>query len=494
MAGRALFILVVCVLAVSGGPAGAQSGLITSDDPTMPGGITGDRIGLIVERINNGDTEAMQRFYENHLSEEYREEMSLEYIERGARWIAESTGGVDFHGIRTFDPPQGDRTVAVFRDRICGNWWALTLVHGEDPEGPVSGLRMGMAAVPSEVMAQRLTEAELVQELGPIVEKVCADGIFGGTVLIAQGDHVIYQYACGEASKRFRAPIDMDTKFNIGSMNKMFTATACAQLVERGLLSFDDPISAYVDTTWLPVEITEKITVHHLLSHTSGLGNFFNEEFEQGAKTRFREIDDFKVLVQGDTLLFEPGTDWKYSNTGMHIAGVVIESVTGQSYYDYVRENIYEPAGMTNSGHHSMECPVENLAIGYYRPDDGSCEWKNNYYERLIAGSPAGGGYSTAPDLHRFSQAMVSETLVSGETLKTMWTDYREGDRDYGYGFILRESLKGRIIGHDGGHTGIEAHYDVYLGTGHTVVVLTNIDEGAWALHMKIGELMERLE
>jgi len=98
----------------------------------------------------------------------------------------------------------------------------------------------------------------------------------------------------------------------------------------------------------------------------------------------------------------------------------IVERITGQSYYDYVRENIYEPAGMTSSGHHSMECPVENLAIGYYRPDDGSCEWKNNYYERLIAGSPAGGGYSTAPDLHRFTQAILSEVLVSKETLESL--------------------------------------------------------------------------
>ena len=244
-------------------------------------------------------------------------------------------------------------------------------------------------------------------------------------MLVAQGNDIIYEHACGKASKRFPSPIDIDTKFNIGSLNKMFTAVAVTQLVEEGLIGLDDPLSDHLGPSWFPPDVAGGATIHQLLTHTSGLGDCFNESFEAASRRRFRKVSDFRELIATDTLSFEPGTDWAYSNSGYVLLGAVIESVTGQDYFDYMREHVYGPAGMGDTDCFDMDCPVENLAIGYARSADCQAGWKNNYFDHVIRGGPAGGGFSTAPDLHRFTVALASGTLVSGELLSRMWAALR---------------------------------------------------------------------
>lgn len=146
------------------------------------------------------------------------------------------------------------------------------------------------------------------------------------------------------------------------------------------------PISKYVDESWLPDEITSKITVHHLLSHTSGLGSYFNRTYWNGSRELYRKVDDYKPLVKGDKPAFEPGKRFKYSNTGMLLLGVVIESVTGVSYFDYIRKNIYAPAGMKDSDSYEMDFPVENLAIGYSPDRNSKYGWQNNLSGRKLFG------------------------------------------------------------------------------------------------------------
>jgi CubicO group peptidase (beta-lactamase class C family) len=163
-------------------------------------------------------------------------------------------------------------------------------------------------------------------------------------------------------------------------MNKMFTATAIMQLAEEGRLALDEPISRYVDESWLPRSITDRVTIHHLLTHTSGLGSYFNEAFMRSSRTLYREVDDYRPLVQGETLAFEPGTEFRYSNTGMLLLGAVIEAVTGTSYFDHVRSRIYGPAGMMDSDSYSMDEPVPNLAIGYIPAPDSEYGWRNNLF------------------------------------------------------------------------------------------------------------------
>jgi CubicO group peptidase (beta-lactamase class C family) len=275
-------------------------------------------------------------------------------------------------------------------------------------------------------------------------------------------------------------------------MNKMFTSTAIAQLVEKGMLSFDDPISAYVDESWLPEKITSKITIHHLLTHTSGLGSYFNETFSNGSRALFRNVEDFKPLVKGEEPEFEPGERFRYSNTGMLLLGVVIESVTGGSYFDYIRKNIYEPAGMSDTDSYEMDHPVENLAIGYSRDWESEYGWQNNYFKHVVKGGPAGGGFSTVGDLHRFARALLEGKLVSRESLETMWKNH--SGEGYGYGFGITEGSTGKIVGHSGGFDGINGNLDIFVDKGYIAAVLSNVDNGASPLARRIKELLARVK
>jgi CubicO group peptidase (beta-lactamase class C family) len=329
---------------------------------------------------------------------------------------------------------------------------------------------------------------------GAAIDSTDAD-VFSGTVLVAHGDELLFEGAWGEASRRYGVPNRLDTKFNLGSMNKMFTAVSVMQLVEAGKLSLEDPLSKYVGEEWLPKEVAERIRIEHLLTHTSGLGSYFNETYVESARDRFREIDDFQPLVEGDTPAFEPGTDWSYSNTGMLLLGPVIEKASGQGYFDYVREHVYGPAGMTATDSYDMDRPVPNLAMGYTLQHG---EWYENTFMHVIRGGPAGGGFSTAPDLLRFARALRDGTLVSPESREAMWSPKPElSSPGYGYGFQIGGTPENRIVGHGGGFAGISSNLDLFVGPthgGYTSIVLTNVDQGAQPVAQKIVEMIGRLE
>src|SRR5687768_14816878 len=197
------------------------------------------------------------------------------------------------------------------------------------------------------------------------------------------------------ANKDFNVPNRVDTKFNLGSMNKMFTGVAIAQLVEKGKLSFDDPLSKFIPDFPDP-ESAKKIQIKHLLTHTAGLGGYFSKRYQDMSRANLRTVDDMMALAkQDEKLQFEPGTKWQYSNTGMLVLGKVIEIVSGQSYFDYVRENIYKPAGMVNSDSYELDRINTNLAVGYDKQfTDNGVAWGNNIFMHVMRGGPQGGGYS----------------------------------------------------------------------------------------------------
>jgi CubicO group peptidase (beta-lactamase class C family) len=296
----------------------------------------------------------------------------------------------------------------------------------------------------------------------------------------------------GEASKAFHVPNNIDTKFNLGSMNKMFTSTAIARLVEAGKLSFDDPIGKYIDETWLPKDVTGKITVRQLITHTSGLGSYFNEVYDRSSRALFRKLDDYKPLIKDDKPAFPPGEKFQYSNTGMFLLGVIIEKVTGEDYFDHIRKAIYAPAGMTNSDCYEMDYPVENLAIGYSPDFTSPYKWQNNLYKHVIKGGPAGGGFSTVKDLHKFALALLSGKLVSKPMRETMWTDFKGAD--YGYGFQVVQGPMGKTVGHSGGFSGINSQLDIYVDSGYIVAAMCNYDNGASPLAGKIGRILARVK
>jgi CubicO group peptidase (beta-lactamase class C family) len=470
-----------------------------TDVPEMPSGLEGERIEMMFDAIRTGDEALAMRFYDEVFSDGVKERFPLEAYMQFFHEFARTKRDIEFHSVREYDPPRKDSTVIVFRDPILESWEAFIFryAEGEKPDGKLAGFAVNAARTPSDVEPPGpLTEEEAVAELEVFLDRLCDADRFSGTVMLARGDEILLTGNCGEASKRFLAPVNMETKFNLGSMNKMFTAVACMQLVEEGVLSLDEPISKWVDETWLSAEITDVVTLHHLLSHTSGLGDYFNDTFEKGSRRRWREVDDYKELIWTDTLAFLPGTDWSYSNAGMFVAGVIVANASGQDYFDYIREHVYAPASMENTDCYDMDCPVENLAIGYWPSDECSSGWKNNYYEHVIRGGPAGGGFSTAPDLYRFARALQEGKLVSEESLELLWTDHFDPERafGYGYGFGVHQTPAGKVVGHGGGFTGINANLDMFLDTGYIAAVMTNYDSAGEPVKEKIEEVLGRIE
>src|SRR5262249_32005960 len=151
----------------------------------------------------------------------------------------------------------------------------------------------------------------------------------------------------------------------LGSMNKMFTSVAIAQLVQQGKMSYTDTV-AKVLPDYPNQETASKITVHQLLTHTSGLGDFFGPEYAQ-KKGNLHELKDYLAFFANKPLKFEPGKDWAYSNAGMLVAGLIVERVSGQNYFAYIREHIYQPSGMKNSDSYEKTKPQSNQSVGYTR-------------------------------------------------------------------------------------------------------------------------------
>jgi CubicO group peptidase (beta-lactamase class C family) len=277
-------------------------------------------------------------------------------------------------------------------------------------------------------------------------------------------------------------------------MNKMFTATAMAQLAQQGKLKFTDTIAQHLPD-YPNQEVAQEVTIAHLLSHTSGIGNYMKPAF---FKTELKSLSDYLPFFAADPLKFEPGKGWSYSNAAFIVAGMIIEKVSGQDYFSYVEKNIFAPAGMTASGYFLRDEKVPNRAFGFTRAD--STDGARHSSESMLPwrGGPAGGGYSTAGDLLKFATALRSHKLLNPQftDMITSIQSKPEGsgpNEGYGYGFGV-DVLSGgeRLVGHGGGFPGTSTNLQIFLKSGYTVVVLTNYDPPA--AERVSGWIISRLE
>jgi len=462
------------------------------DTTVLPEGPIGARIDSLIGVLNSGSADRIKRFINEECAGDFRDRIPLEDHISTALGFLRDTGGIDFHSVRTYTPGRPEVTVVIVKDRLLGGWWGLSFRFGEAPKFLVNGLGINSARPPAGIAEPPLTEKEAVGEIRALLAKVKEKNWYSGTVLVAKGSNILLTDFAGEASKAFHVPNNIDTKFNLGSMNKMFTSVAVARLVEAGKLAFDDPIGKWVDETWLPKDVTSEITVRHLITHTSGLGSYFNEAYQKSSRALFRKLDDYKPLIKDDRPAFEPGERFQYSNTGMFLLGVIIEKVTGEDYFEHIRKAIYAPAGMTNSDCYEMDYPVENLAVGYSPDLKSPYKWQNNLYKHVIKGGPAGGGFSTVKDLHGFALALLSDKLISRRMRDLMWTDFKGSN--YGYGFTVVQSPGGKAVGHSGGFDGINSQLDIYVDSGYIVAAMANIDNGASPLANRIGSILARVK
>ncbi len=323
------------------------------------------------------------------------------------------------------------------------------------------------------------------------LEEQTRKDLFSGSVLITKDDNTFLEYASGFANKEKQIKNNINTKFNLGSMNKMFTGVAIVQLAQDGKLSFQDIVGKFIPN-YPNKEVLEKVTIHQLLTHTSGLGHYLNEKYME-KRTQLKTIDDFIALFAEEPLLFEPGTKCIYSANGYTLLGKIIEVISEISYYDYVKQNIFLKANMLNTDSYEIDSNniPEDIAIGYTRRIDiqGNMneegERKDNLWINLIKGDSGGGGYSTCPDLLNFSNTLLNNKLLNPEMTKIVLTPYvNEGTKNgqtknEGYGFQVWDINGIKRIGHPGRFAGVNTRFDVYPDLGITVVVLANYDPPA---------------
>ncbi|MDQ4123219.1 MAG: beta-lactamase family protein [Acidobacteriota bacterium] len=455
------------------------SAIVISAQQT-PSSVAEQRVKEFIQLINSNDRKAARTFIQqNHTDAALKEES----VETRVNWISllnDVTRGVELQSMKEPKPNSVRAVVAV---KLTGQWRELMFELEPQPPHRIQSFNWGLPIQPPDKLtARKLSEKEMVSELDAFMQKLNKADVFSGMVLLAKDGTVIFNKAYGEANKDFGVPNRTDTKFNLASLNKMFTSIAIAQLVEKGKLSYDDPLSKFMPD-FPSKEVAEKIKIKHLLTHSSGLGSYSVKASRQSVRT----VDDFLKLGKDDKLAFEPGTDQKYSNNAFLVLGKVIEKASGQSYFDYVLENVYRRAGMTNTDAYDLDLVNKNLAIGYEKEytDDGIV-FRNNICE-VGAGGPAGGGFSTGEDLLRFAIALRSGKLIGNEYVKMVLSPKPEiNSPTYGYGFNV---LNG-IAGHAGGDTGVQANLEMFLDDGYTTIVLTNYGSAMRPVSTKMKSLI----
>jgi CubicO group peptidase (beta-lactamase class C family) len=438
---------------------------------------TADRVKDFVSAINSADPPAVERLRNNDVSADLAKNLPADGFLYWFRNQHRLSGGEDLVEARARVASPGVIDVAV-RDRVYGQLHGFVLTFDAAADHRISYFEPADATPAWAIGRQSaLTPSVVANRSQDLMGRGCKAGVFAGAVLVAKGGRVIFQGACGEASLRYHAKNNLETRFNLGSMNKMFTAVAVMQLVEAGKLSLNDPLSKYADETWMPHDISIRITIEELLTHTSGLGSFFENGWDQTPRDLYRELADYKPLIRTEKLAFPPGSKFQYSDTGMFMLGVVIEKASGENYFDYIREHIYRPAGMTRTDCYPMNDPVENLATGYGYYFNGPPHWRENTFDHVFRGGPAGGGFSTVGDLFRFARALQAGKLVSRPSLKFLWSD--QPPNNYGAGFEVVSTAAGKAVGHSGFFEGVSTRMSMFLDKDYVVVVLSNIEGGA---------------
>jgi CubicO group peptidase (beta-lactamase class C family) len=347
-------------------------------------------------------------------------------------------------------------------------------------------LQIEMGEAEPEESGPPLKKDEMLAETDKMLTDRMQKDVFSGTVLIAKDTSVWFKKSYGFAEKRFKVPNQNDTKYNLGSINKYFTRIAITQLAEKNKLSFDDLIIKHLPD-YPNKTVAGKVKIQHLLDMSSGLGDFFGEQYIKTPKDQIRTLKDYLPFFVEKDLSFEPGTGQQYSNAGYIVLGLIIEKISGQDYYSYVRENIFKPAGMMSTDSYLMDAVTPNLATGYTHPENDNKTWVSNIYTAPGRGSSAGGGYSTVEDMFNLIQALRYGKILSPRYSALILTR------------VLPEKdpalpVKEGAIGIAGGAPGINSIVQFDASTGELVIALGNYDPpAAMDAAKKIRGLMKRL-
>lgn len=317
-----------------------------------------------------------------------------------------------------------------------------------------------------------------VQKIDELLKTYQDYGQFNGTVLVAENGKVIYKKGFGMANMEWGIPNAPDTKFRIGSVTKQFTAALILQLVEEGKVKLDGKLTDYL--TDYRKDTGDKVTIHQLLNHTSGIPTYTNRNFIENESRNPSSVTDFVKKIEKGDLEFEPGSKFAYNNSGYFLLGAIIEKVTGKSYAENLQTRIFDKVGMTNTGYDLHGTVLNKRASGYEKNPGG---YTNAAYIDMGLPYAAGSMYSTVEDLYKWDQSLYEDKVLSAASKKLMFTP---GLGNYGYGFDIRERPIGKtdqklkIISHGGGINGFNCLFTRAVEQKNTVILLDNAELGRY--------------
>jgi CubicO group peptidase (beta-lactamase class C family) len=483
----AVLIAVFLFAVVGSGSARAQD--VSSESQTA--GATDTTTTPVVERIRSfisefnrlspEDWDQGERLVQTHYADST---FDTDVLHDRIRFFLRDRDLSSGYTIRSVDVSSPSRATALVQEKFWGGHWRI--LFEVQPEGAHRIINLDYQLPPDTVGSASkrpsITQTEMVRKARKILQEGFEVGKVAGNFLIGRNGHPLLAEAYGPANRTYGVDNRLETKFSLASLSKMFTAVAIAQLVSEGKVDLDDKLAEYAPN--LPTsKAARKIEIRHLLSHSSGMGDFLEEARENPNKAPIE-------LIRGDTLRFEPGTDASYSNSGFIALGEVIEIAADTSYADYLQENVFGPTGMNNTGIDPPGNVLPHAATGYEKK---YTENGTRYHRTGILGSDgsaAGGGYSTVLDLLRFATALQDGTLADPEVLRQFITSKPElGQAGYGYGFTVKDD--GNIYGHNGGFPGVDTGLEIYRDSGFVVVVLSN-RSGAW-IRRRVSNAMREL-
>lgn len=327
----------------------------------------------------------------------------------------------------------------------------MTRSHVPLPSLALLVARVMTAQSPSQ---PTVPQGEIIARLGKALDSLTALDQFSGAVLLALDGQPVFERAYGLADREARRPNDVETAFNLGSINKVFTATAIRQLAAAGTIDLDSTLARYWPD-YPNADVARRVTIRQLLQHRSGIGGNIFGAPAGGTRSDVRRLRDYLPLFVTEPLQFEPGSRMQYSNAGYVVLGLVIERLSGEDYYDYVRQHVYDPAGMTRTAHWPVDSLPPNTAVGYTTENAGGSPAGARHRNSALLpgrGSSAGGGYSTAHDLLRFLQALRGGRIPAGPPPG---------------------------LGIAGGAPGLNAAVEGDLPGGYDLIVLANLDPPA---------------
>lgn len=318
---------------------------------------------------------------------------------------------------------------------------------------------------------------------------------FSGAVLVKDQETILEQ-GYGYAVRSERIKNTSITRFGMASGCKIFTAVAICQLVQDGLLSFDTHLKDCVGHSF--PHFDDEITIHHLLTHTSGMPDYFDEQFMDDFENLWKGLPmysirspkDFLPMFQNKEMKFSPGERFSYNNAGFILLGLVVEQMTGMAFTAYVEKNIFHKSGMLDSGYFRMDQLPERTAIGYIGNDQS---WRSNIYSVPIVGGPDGGAFTTVHDLLVFWDALFNNQLLSPEYTSILLTPHTKESEYiyYGYGvWILmldNNIFKYYVMGSD---PGVTMQSSVYAKSKIHAHIIGNIDNGAGMIASKMDEII----